>query len=184
MPATTLALANWNSFFTICGSSAGALTGLMFVTIALRQEIRSPDAGRVMRTFATPTIVHFTSVLILSAVQSMPGLSRTGFGVSLIAIASSLLLYMIWLFRKAREQDVYEPDLEDWVWHFCLPSLAYLGIVVGGAASWSSPNVAYYVAGACMLTLLVVGIHNAWDSAVWTITRRSTASGEPSQPED
>jgi hypothetical protein len=180
VPAKMLALANWNYFFTICGSSAGALTGLMFVTIALRQEVRSPNAARLTRTFATPTIVHFTAVLVLSAVQSMPGLSPTGLGASLLPISAVLLLYVIWLFRKAREQDVYQPDLEDWVWHFYLPAFAYLSILVGGALSWSSSNASRYIEGAGLLGLLIIGIHNAWDSAVWTITRQAA----PQDPSD
>ena len=173
--AGTVAIANWSNFYTIVGSSAGALTGLMFVTIALRQEIRSPNAARVMRTFATPTIVHFTAVLSLAALQSMPGLSRSGIGVSLVSISAVLLLYVVWLFRKAREQDVYTPDLEDWSWHFWLPGLAYAGMLAGGASSWSAPGGSRYVVGAGMLLLLIVGIHNAWDSAVWAITSRSNS---------
>src|SRR2546427_10425278 len=64
-------LAGWENFYVIVGSSAGGLTGLTFVVIAL---IR--DAARVQPTglhaFVTPTIVHFGAALALAAYLSMP----------------------------------------------------------------------------------------------------------------
>src|SRR2546421_6883772 len=64
-------LAGWENFYVIIGSSAGGLTGLTFVVIAL---IR--DAARVQPTglhaFVTPTIVHFGAALALAAYLSMP----------------------------------------------------------------------------------------------------------------
>src|SRR5256885_17016836 len=78
-------LAGWENFYVIVGSSAGGLTGLTFVVIAL---IR--DAARVQPTglhaFVTPTIVHFGAALALAAYlsmphQSVPTLSGGGGGV-------------------------------------------------------------------------------------------------------
>ena len=80
------ALAEWNNFYVITGSSAAGLTGLTFVVIAL-----AADASRVnptgLRSFVTPTIVHFGTVLALAAFLCVPrqtllsaslGLSGTG----------------------------------------------------------------------------------------------------------
>jgi hypothetical protein len=68
---TTALLAEWDNFYVITGSSAAGLTGLTFVVIAL-----SADAKRVnvsgLRTYVTPTIVHFGAVLALAAYLSMP----------------------------------------------------------------------------------------------------------------
>ena len=63
--------AEWETFYVIIGSSAAALTGLQFVVIALSAEQKvlnstGPEA------FATPTIVHFCSVLIIAAILSVP----------------------------------------------------------------------------------------------------------------
>src|SRR5207302_251218 len=77
-------LAGWENFYVIIGSSAGGLTGLTFVVIAL---IR--DAARVQPTglhaFVTPTIVHFGAALALAAYLSMPHQSvptlRAGVGL-------------------------------------------------------------------------------------------------------
>ena len=56
----------------IVGSSAGALIGLQFVVLTLVAEnplARSPSLGS---TFGTPTIIHFSAVLLLSAIVSAP----------------------------------------------------------------------------------------------------------------
>jgi hypothetical protein len=57
----------------MAGSSAAALTGLMFVVITLvsgTERLRqSPDG---ISTFSTPTVVHFCAALLVSAVLSAP----------------------------------------------------------------------------------------------------------------
>jgi hypothetical protein len=61
----------WENFYVIVGSSAGALTGLQFVVMALISESRSlPRSRREVDAFATPTVVHFCAVLLLSAIVS------------------------------------------------------------------------------------------------------------------
>ena len=62
---------HWESFYVIVGSSAAALTGLQFVVIALGAE-GSNMRSEGVRAFATPTIVHFCSVLLISAILSAP----------------------------------------------------------------------------------------------------------------
>jgi hypothetical protein len=67
---THLPFAAWKSFYVIVGSSAGALTGLMFLVIALLIDFRR--AEQLLDAFATPTVAHFSSVLLLSAIMSAP----------------------------------------------------------------------------------------------------------------
>lgn len=58
------ALAGWQGFYVMVGSSAGALIGLQFVVLSLIAERplsgADADAGGA---FATPTIVHFGMVI-------------------------------------------------------------------------------------------------------------------------
>jgi hypothetical protein len=60
------ALAGWENFYVIVGSSAGALIGLQFVVMALIANMpRGPGAAQAGNAFATPTVVHFGTVLLL-----------------------------------------------------------------------------------------------------------------------
>src|SRR5712672_3432889 len=59
------AFAEWESFYVIVGTAAAALIGLQFVVMTLiadRPQITTAEAGAA---FATPTIVHFSAVLLL-----------------------------------------------------------------------------------------------------------------------
>ncbi len=53
----------WSNFYIITGSSAAALTGLMFVVISLATGSRfvrqAGDSNAGFATFSTPTVVHF-----------------------------------------------------------------------------------------------------------------------------
>src|SRR5438046_3592886 len=61
----------WENFYVIIGSSAAALTGLQFVVVALGAEGANIKT-QSLRAFATPTIVHFCGVLLMSAILSAP----------------------------------------------------------------------------------------------------------------
>ena len=67
------ALAAWQNFYVIAGSSAGALIGLQFVVLSVvtNRPMDGNDAG-AGHAFATPTIVHFGAVLLLASVLSAP----------------------------------------------------------------------------------------------------------------
>jgi uncharacterized membrane protein len=65
-------LAGWENFYVIVGSSAGALIGLQFVVITLIAERPALRAAEASAAFATPSVVHFGVVLLLSAIASAP----------------------------------------------------------------------------------------------------------------
>ena len=66
-------LSEWETFYVITGSSAAALTGLMFVVVALRTEARVEGAEGGVRAFGSPTVVHFCAVLLVAGILSIPG---------------------------------------------------------------------------------------------------------------
>ena len=68
------ALARWANFYVIVGSSAGALTGLQFVVIALMAQSGGTTSQREIRAFGTPTVLHFCAALVISVVMNIPWL--------------------------------------------------------------------------------------------------------------
>ena len=65
-------LDGWENFYIIIGSSAAALTGLMFVVITLTAETRASYEDGAINAFATPTVSHFCFVLLIAAIVSVP----------------------------------------------------------------------------------------------------------------
>ena len=171
-PAVLSPFAAWESFYVIVGSSAAALTGLQFVVIVLGAEIRAQTSSTVTRAFGTPTIVHFCMVLLLSAILSAPwpGLSLPGLGLSVCGVAGAV--YTLLAIRHARRQRDYMPVLEDWIWHFTLPSIAYAMLFVAAIELRRHLAPSLFVIGATALLLLFVGIHNSWDSVIYIATER------------
>ena len=159
-------LTRWESFYVIAGSAAAALTGLQFVVITLGAD-RSRGNTDTNRAFGTPTIVHFSTVLLIAAIMSAPWPSLLGvaFVIGLCGIAG--LLYAAMIIRTVRRQTLYRPVLEDWVWHFTLPPLAYATLLGAALMVQSTPTVSLFVVGGMVLLLLFIGIHNAWDSVTF-----------------
>lgn len=182
MNAAALPLDTWSNFYVILGSSAGALTGLTFVVIALVSDAHSVRLSG-LRAFITPTVVHFCSVLGIAALLSIPGQTPASLGLCLGASGLTGVSYSIGtIVQLYRNRPLYVPVAEDWIWNAMLPTLCYLMLLIAGTlAPWHAPIALYATAGVSLL-LLFIGIHNAWDIAVWFTAQRSFEQSETPKP--
>jgi hypothetical protein len=165
MPETASSvLTAWANFYIMTGSSASALTGLMFVVITLVTGVeRSKRTSDGIGTFSTPTVVHFCAALLVSAVLSAPWRSLAPLSTLLGLAGLSGIAYVASLMNRARRQLAYRPDLEDWVWYTILPFVAYSAILAGAIALLAIPEDALFAFAGAALLLIFIGIHNAWD---------------------
>lgn len=63
----------WQNFYVVIGSAAGALIGLQFVVMALIANMpRTTDLAGAGAAFSTQTIVQFASVLFMAAIVCVP----------------------------------------------------------------------------------------------------------------
>jgi hypothetical protein len=162
------ALAGWENFYVIIGSSAGALIGLQFVALSLISPRAQPDE-RAGRAFSTPTIIHFAAVLALSALLSAPW-----HAIAVVAALWGLAglggtVYSVNVLRRIRAQTAYKPELEDWLFHVLLPMGAYVTLGVSAIAARLHAREALFGAGAAAVLLLFTGIHNAWDAVTYHV---------------
>ena len=162
-----IALAELENFYVIVGSSAGALIGLQFVVMTLVAENPLARSEALGKALATPTIVHFAIVLLLSAI-----VSALWHGIAAVAILFGLiglggLIYVIIVVRRMRTQTEYTPLFEDWLFHVLLPFAAYLTLTVSALAAPSHVHEALFGTGVAALLLLFDGIHNAWDGVTY-----------------
>lgn len=182
MSNASLPLEAWTNFYVILGSSAGGLTGLTFVVIALVSEAQAVHWSG-LRAYITPTVVHFCSVLGIAALLNIPGQTPSSLGLCLDAGALAGVGYSIGtIVHLYRNRSRYAPVAEDWIWNALLPTLCYLTLLIAGAlAPWHAPLTLYATAGVSLL-LLFIGIHNAWDIAVWFTAQRSSAQRDAARP--
>jgi len=108
-------LIDWESFYVIVGSSAAALTGLMFVVIALKSEgRRKSTSGEAVQAFATPTVVHFCGVLLVSTILSTPRHSIGSLALCLAGTGVAGLVFTGWVAARAQRQKTYRRVRSDW----------------------------------------------------------------------
>jgi hypothetical protein len=165
-------LSEWETFYVITGSAGAALTGLQFVVIALRSEAIAEGGEGAVRAFGTPTVLHFSGVLLVAALLSIPHHTVASLSLCIGATGAAGLVFSARVVFHARRQRAYAPVLSDWIWYVTLPLVAYAALASAGAELPRRPAVALDVIGAVSLLLLFIGIHNAWDSAVWIAARR------------
>jgi len=173
-------LSEWESFYVIVGSSGAALVGLQFVVITLIHESRKPSSRETLNAFGTPTVFHFAGALVLSAVMSAPWRSLRAASVTLVACGLAGVVYALIVTRRARRQSGYAPDLDDWWWYVLMPCGIYAALLIAALLLPGQTQSALFTIGGAALSLLLLGIRNAWD----TVTYVATGEHEKKKPED
>lgn len=168
--------ASWSNFYVIMGSSAAALTGLMFVvvTLATGGPRRQRDEMHVgFAVFNTPTVMHFCTAFLVSGILSAPWRSTLFPDVIIGIIGFSGALYVLRVIFRANRLNTYEPDLEDWAWFGILPLLAYAAMTAASILlSWHT-EAALFTLAAAVILLIFIGIRNAWDIVIYLSLERA-----------
>ncbi|MFL5692417.1 MAG: hypothetical protein ACJ795_11485 [Ktedonobacteraceae bacterium] len=171
-------LTTWENFYVIIGSSAAALTGLMFVVITLIAGARERGADGAIAAFGTPNVVHFGAALLIAAILSAPW-STLSYASLLLGLSGlGGVIYVGIVIRRARRQTEYKPVLEDWLWHTVFPLVSYIALVVAAIMLLGDPVPALFVIGAVTVLLLFIGIHNAWDTVTYLAIERFQPENE------
>lgn len=103
------ALTGWQNFYVIVGSSAGALIGLQFVVMALIANLpRTPVQAQAGHAFATPNVVHFGTVLLISAALTAPWHGLDAISIFLVIVGLCGVVYSIIVTRRLRRQTAYQ----------------------------------------------------------------------------
>jgi hypothetical protein len=169
-------LTPWSNFYTMIGSSAGALTGLMFVVITLVTRVERQNTHDGISTFSTPTVVHFCAALLISAILNAPWRSLLG-PATLLGLAGLCgVVYVLCIMYRTKRLTMYRPDLDDWAWYTILPFIAYGAILVSAILLPAIPVGALFALAAGVMLLIFIGIRNAWDIVTYI------ATGGPDEP--
>ncbi len=173
-------LATWQNFYTIIGSAAATLTGLLFVVITLiaGRRVRASSPSSWIAVFNTQNVVHFGIALLVAAILSAPWQALWNAGLLLgLAGLGGATYVVIALWRARRLPTDYQPVLEDWLWYMVLPLVSHTALVVAAIVLPGHPAPALFIIAAATVLLLFIGIHNAWDNVTYIAL-------ELSQPEN
>ena len=177
-PSLSETFHGWHDFFILLGTASATLVGLMFVAASIGASIFKEENRPALEVFLGPTVVHFTSVLVLSVLAILP--SHTWLSLAALAafigVAGFLYSARIW-FRLTRSR--YEIDALDRFFYTVLPALAYLVVLVAAARLYEQSEWALDIAAAGLITLLLAGIRNAWDMMIWIALKAPVAGDKP-----
>ena len=173
MPPLADALAHWHEFYALLGTAAGTLVGLLFVAATVAAGVFPTDRRAPLRDLPVRDRRAFQQradrVADSSGANRELDLARRGGpGCGLIGVA----YYGLVCRDATRDGLMAAIDLEDRIWYAVLPVVTYLSEAVSGIMLASRWAAGCAVLAISLTALLVVGIHNAWDITVWTITRR------------
>ena len=177
-------LSEWDGFYVVAGSAAGALIGLQFVVMTLIAEKPSANVASGGAAYATPTIIHFSAVLFLSAMlhAPWPGLELAAVVWGLVGFGG--VGYVSVVARRIYRQEGYRPVFEDWLFHAVLPISAYVLLAASSFAVLQQARIALFGVAAATLILLFCGIHNAWDSVTHHVLVRAAKKLSEQGPEE
>jgi hypothetical protein len=163
-------LSEWQNFYVIVGSAAGALTGLQFVVMALIADMPAIDEeSQAITVFSTPSIVNFGAVLLLAAVLAMPWHSVTPISIVWGVAGGIGIVYTAitcWRFNKQR---AYSPVFEDYFFRVIMPMTGYAVLGAAAFTAKTHERAALFQVAAVALLLLFIGIHDAWDNATYLV---------------
>jgi len=166
-------LAEWRDFYVMIGTASGAIVGASFIVATLTANLERRTLG--MQGFITPTTVHLSSVLVGAAVLTVPTLTRTSLAVLLGAGGIAGTLYSIIAAMRIWRMKL---DLDDRLFYIVLPIAAYAAMATASLMCLGGGEASFETLAVALVTLLVIGIRNAWDMASFMIMMGSKKEGE------
>ena len=166
-------LAPWHDFYALLGSASGTLVGLLFVAVTVGTGVFTGERRAPMRMFLSASVIHFSSVLAVCLTVMAPLGSAFATGGIIAAGGVFGLGYYAATWRDSVQDGLHKSiDLEDRIWYAVLPILAYALEAVAGAGLCFRPRPGCAAVALSVSALLLIGIHNAWDITLWSMTRR------------
>jgi hypothetical protein len=157
----------WETYYLMVGSSAGALIGLVFVVITLSGEIDPARAGIAQRTFMSPTIFHFVTVMIISCAAVVTTLPPAAMAAVIAAPAVVGAANSGVAFATLASGRLDATHWTDYLFYGVLPAIGHAWLVAAAWMVWQEATFAEYAVAIGAMGLLLLGIRDAWDLATW-----------------
>ena len=152
----------WAGFYTVIGTAAAALMGLLFVVISVNAPETLGPGRDVSRRLAEQAFQNYLVVLMSSLIALMPGISRATFGmVILMVIAAWVLWVFIRLYQIMAAPGEAAERLSNLRRH--LPTLIGFGLVTYAAITMAmTPDDERIIFASGSITLLFAATAVSW----------------------
>jgi hypothetical protein len=151
----------WHDFYVLLGTASAALVALLFVAVSVGASLIGPDRSTATRTFMSPVVFHYSSILLLSLIALIPDLTPAAlaFAIALLAVIGMAYttVVMVGLARASIS------DAADRLGYGLLPLAAYLGMLASAGLTFVETPLSPDIVAGSLLLLLAVNVRNAWD---------------------
>jgi hypothetical protein len=93
-------LTHWQGFFSMAGTAAATLVGLLFVAVSLHLDLFSDDRERQTRISAQQTLTNFFNVLVLALLFNIPDWTTSLIGKGTMFVGGVSFFRAIWMLIK------------------------------------------------------------------------------------
>jgi hypothetical protein len=149
----------WDTFAVIIGGSAGALVGLLFVSVSIRIEVIS--ASRDFRNRGAETLSLFMTVLFVGVLLGIPGQGERPLGAELLALAVVLGALLLTFDRIASAHRSAQP-ISHLLADISPRTITTLLLAVTGALLLAGVDDGIYVVVPCVVAAMAGGVTSAW----------------------
>jgi hypothetical protein len=165
-------LKQWHDFYALIGTASATLVGLIFIADSIGAGVFTREHQVGIRSFLSPTVVHFSSVLIICLLATVPTENWSLLGVFLTVVGLIGLSYSAWIWRRMTKHGLTASiDVADRLWYAFWPIAGYLLVAISGAGLELHALRGLDVLAIALILLLLTGIRNAWDMTIWIIDR-------------
>lgn len=174
-------LLSWQTFYFTMGGAAAALIGLMLVALSLGLRIVSKTTLEDIKAFATPSVLYFVWVLMLSTVMLVPAESLTFLVVTLLPGGIFGLVSTFPYIRRLIRAGIEHQDflVSDWLSQIILPVGGFALFMLASVGFLADQqSLAFGAIWLATIALLIAAITNTWSMVVWIIEHQRQSSEE------
>jgi hypothetical protein len=152
---------DWHDFYMLLGTASAALVALLFVAVSIGASFLTPERSVATRTFMSPVVFHFSTLLLLSLIAMVPLHTALSLAIGITIVAIAGLGYTTVVLVGLARASISDAA-DRFGYGFC-PLASYLAMLAAADLVISRATLAADILAAALLLLLAVNIRNAWD---------------------
>ena len=148
----------WHDFFTVSGTAAAALLGLVLVAISLHLEQIERDP--LLRNRAFVTLQALTTALVISLVALIPHVTALWFGAITVAVNAAYIGLLGWSLLNARRM---AGGIPGHVWRRVIPNALALVSMAAGISLMLGQGPGLFLLAPSVILLLPAMMFSTWN---------------------
>ena len=145
---------DWHDFYMLLGTASAALVALLFVAVSIGASFLSPERSTATRTFMSPVVFHFSTLLIISLIAMVPSHTALSLVIGIAAVAIAGLGYTTVVLVGLARASI--SDIADRFGYGILPLVSYVTMLAAAGLVISRATLAADILAAALLLLLTL----------------------------